>query len=824
MRHAPNDRICVCCYTKNGDGKFHNEEHFVTGITAAEQIIEANYDLAGAIWSNLQKLQANALSRSKETVEAYTHLLVDVDRRVKTRELKDADGTVLRDAKGKPLLEKINATEEERAVLLESTNKIAAFLREGEFGWGPGVMADSGNGYHLDWAIRPLDPKTGKELYRALLKVLAQKFQSPDVNMEIDVSMTNETRVITVWGTWNRKYPHLAERPQRQTRVLASPKKMNPLSESQIELKIGFENLVDDAPKAGAKKANPDWPEVNPLWLEDYGVEHLCKWGMPYTPLEGESYEKGGETHYRLGNCITSRMGTDGFYEHHQGGNKRQTELILGKTLGYKCFSNDCDAFTIKDWLRCLGELKGERYPHRIFEDDTEKLIGLFEAEAVEETSPRPEERGPNGRANDESYNLKGLPCPICNKELVAGAQDQECRSCMAEALTAVEEGKAELLRVKDKGGNTIQVVTINAASVRAEPLTWTWKNRIPDASITWFVGKPGQGKSLASINVAATVSTGRDWDDGARNTMGPKRVLMYCPEDSISRVVVPRLVAAGADLSKIDLLDSRSFRTYCPDGTKIKRCLAMDEDMPALLTLLGKHPDIALMICDPITGIWGDTNVNHNKEIWPVVANLIELCEKRNLTFLGVAHTNKRGSDADAIDKIQGGSTMAGAARAAFLFSRDPDSEDKHDHVMTNVKVNYTDEWNGLKFRTVGATAVTGDNRELETVRLDWLEATEMSADDVMDKQREKKANGGSGADGKLGLAKAFLTTNLQAGNDIQFKLIQQGEEKEGISRATMFRAAKDLGLTSSATKPKRWFLPYREEPENRMPDNEVL
>ena len=432
------------------------------------------------------------------------------------------------------------------------------------------------------------------------------------------------------------------------------------------------------------------------------------------------------------------------------------------------------------------------------------------------------EEVNPSG--HDESYNRKGTPCPTCKKELIGGAQDQECQSCKAKALTAVEEGRAELLRVKDKGGNTIQVVSINAASVRPEALTWTWENRIPDASITWFVGKPGQGKSLASINVVATVSTGRDWADGAKNTMGPKRVLMYCPEDSISRVVVPRLIAAGADLSKIDLLDSRSFRTYCPDGTKMKRCLAMDEDIPALLTLLGKHPDIALMVCDPITGIWGDTNVNHNKEIWPVVANLIELCEKRNLTFLGVAHTNKRGSDADAIDKIQGGSTMAGAARAAFLFSRDPDSDDKHDHVMTNVKVNYTDEWNGLKFRTVGTTAITEDKRELETVRLDWLEATEMSADDVMDKQREKKANGGGGVDGKLGLAIAFLRVNLQAGNDVQFKLIEQAEEKEGISRATMFRAAKEMNLSTSATKPKRWFLPNKTEPESRMPDTEVM
>lgn len=196
----------------------------------------------------------------------------------------------------------------------------------------------------------------------------------------------------------------------------------------------------------------------------------------------------------------------------------------------------------------------------------------------------------------------------------------------------------------------------INAADITPERLTWTWQDRIPEAAITWFLGQPGQGKSLASITVVATVSTGRDWADGAKNPAGPKRVLMYCPEDSLSKVVVPRLIAAGANLKMITLLDNKSFRTYCPDGTKIRRCLSLDEDLPALLTLLGKHPDIALMVCDPITGIWGEKNVNHDKEIRPVLNNLIELCEKRNITFLGVAHTNKRGNDANAIDKIQGG------------------------------------------------------------------------------------------------------------------------------------------------------------------------
>jgi hypothetical protein len=572
------------------------------------------------------------------------------------------------------------------------------------------------------------------------------------------------------------------------------------------------------APAKEYGKSKGDTPPLHPNFDEEAWWEH-------YSPIFVQDGERVGWKITSI--CLLTYMGEEFPGWKHTGSKVTGVRFDRGQPEA-NCFSDEDlngrphTDYTFAQTMDHVHQYF-PKYPGVIW-DWSGKDAQLLDEFQVESADAIPESTPVQPNGHDESYNLKGTPCPKCQKELVAGAQDKECLTCMAKARTAVEDGRSELLLVKDKGGNTVQVVSINAASVRPEELTWTWKNRIPDASITWFVGKPGQGKSLAAVNVAATVTTGRDWADGAKNTMGPKRVLMYCPEDSISRVVVPRLIAAGADLSKIDLLDNHSFRTYCHDGTKIKRCLAMDEDIPALLTLLGKHPDIALIVCDPITGIWGDTNVNHNKEIWPVVAGLMELCEKRNLTFLGVAHTNKRGNDADAIDKIQGGSTMAGAARAAFLFSRDPDSDDKHDHVMTNVKVNYTDEWNGLKFRTVGATAITEDKRELETVRLDWLEATEMSADDVMDKQREKKANGGSGADGKLGLAIAFLTSNLQAGNDVQYKLIQLGEETEGISRATMFRAAKEMKLTSSATKPKRWFLPYKEEPETKMLDSEVM
>jgi len=484
LRHGANDRICVCCYTRNGDGKFHNIENFVTGIDAAAQVIESNYKLpeVGAIWSNLQKLQPHATARSKETVEAYTHILVDVDR----REKKDSQG------------DHTNATDAERAVLLEVAYKIPAFLAHGEFGWGRGVMADSGNGYHLDWPIQPLDPARGKQLYSALLKVLAAKFESPDLNMQIDVSMTNETRVITVWGTWNRKYPHTEERPQRQTKILSAPRWIDPLSAVRIELMIGFDNL-DDAPASNStisteKKAKSDLPQLNPDWLENYGPEHLCEWGMPYTPLDG-SYEKNGETHYRLDNCITSKEGVDGFHQHHQGGNKRQTELILGHTLGYECFSDDCTEFGIGEWLRRLQELKGEKYPHRIFVDDAEELAEVFGAE-------------------EDPTDMT----PIEETPVVEPKED-------AAEYTMVTHGNSSMIGVR-------------FSDVFSREIKWVWKGLIPRGKGVILQGPPGVAKSMASLSIAATLMERSPYEFNLASPfyalLDPTDVVQFVYEDTV--------------------------------------------------------------------------------------------------------------------------------------------------------------------------------------------------------------------------------------------------------------------------------------------------
>src|SRR5271163_4889450 len=128
-------------------------------------------------------------------------------------------------------------------------------------------------------------------------------------------------------------------------------------------------------------------------------------------------------------------------------------------------------------------------------------------------------------------------------------------------------------------------------------------------------------------------------------------------------------------------------------------------------------------------------------------------------LTFLGVLHTPKRTTNS-AIEKVAGGSSVAGKCRAAFMLSNDPESDDKHDHVMTLIKGNLTGKLEGMKYRTVPHTLVE-DGKEFPIVKIAWGDTTDMNADDVLVAQNGKKED----RDRQSDKCMAFLQTFLKDG-----------------------------------------------------------
>jgi hypothetical protein len=496
--------------------------------------------------------------------------------------------------------------------------------------------------------------------------------------------------------------------------------------------------------------------------------------------------------------------------------------LYDGETIGFSDFATSCEGHgkTIGDLIRFRYQQGYEKYDGEIFADeDSEELIQTFGAEAVstEESAPLADELPPPtgmGKTGKE-FNTRGLNprqkkildqkakkerereriseenfggyCRgDCGKTVVGTYYCDNCKKSIADKNFALQPGEVELYRgnVGKKEDKIVrQIVVKDAASIEMEEMTWVWQDRIPTGAITWCLGQPNNGKSLLTIELAACITTGRDFPDGARNTLGPSKVLMYCGEDSLSKVTIPRLKAAGADLSPgmIGFMDRKSFRQTAGDNDTEKRPLDLSQDCDTLLEMIKAHPGIKAVIVDPITGVFGNKNINKNEEANPVFEQIIDLCEASGVAFVGILHVPKRTTN-NAIEKIAGGTAVAGSAKSAFMLSRDPDSDNDHDHVMTMVKWNYTGKTEGLKYSTVEAEVPFKD-RKLKIAKIVWGEKTPDKADDVLVKQNTKREE----RDRKADKCEAFLQTLLA----------------DGPCRSPeVYEAAKTLGFGASTVK----------------------
>src|SRR6478672_10265157 len=98
-------------------------------------------------------------------------------------------------------------------------------------------------------------------------------------------------------------------------------------------------------------------------------------------------------------------------------------------------------------------------------------------------------------------------------------------------------------------------------ADVAPQPVRWLWPGRIALGKLTLICGDPGLGKSFLTLDLAARLSAGRAWPDGAAPVAGAGSAVLITAEDDAADTIRPRLDAAGADVSRIVALDSVVWR-----------------------------------------------------------------------------------------------------------------------------------------------------------------------------------------------------------------------------------------------------------------------
>ena len=180
-------------------------------------------------------------------------------------------------------------------------------------------------------------------------------------------------------------------------------------------------------------------------------------------------------------------------------------------------------------------------------------------------------------------------------------------------------------------------------SDVQAKPILWLWKGRFARGKVSMIAGNPGLGKSQITASMAAIVSTGGVWPvDRIACECG--NVIILSAEDDPSDTIRPRLEAAGADLSRLYVLDA-VVEGYHSDGGEIRRTFNLKSDINRLGDMLAEIGEVALIVIDPISAYLGGTDSHNNADIRALLSPLSELAAKYSAAIVCVSHLNKNSS-----------------------------------------------------------------------------------------------------------------------------------------------------------------------------------
>ena len=348
--------------------------------------------------------------------------------------------------------------------------------------------------------------------------------------------------------------------------------------------------------------------------------------------------------------------------------------------------------------------------------------------------------------------------------------------------MKTIENKKAEWKRSEP------ELKLINMELVKVEQIEWLLYPFIPFGKVTIIQGDPGEGKTTMVLQIIAKLTRGepillnkksqkeaqQDSEENLKqevlsqdNPIQPVNVIYQTAEDGLGDTIKPRLLAAGADCSRVLVID--------------------DREQP--LTMLDVRLEEAIMqtkarmvVLDPIQGFLGtDVDMHRANEIRPLMKRMAVLAEKYHCAIILIGHMNKNSNGKSSYRGL-GSIDFQAAARSVLIVGRLKDEPETR--VMCHVKSSLAPEGKSVAFRLDKETG------------FQWIGEYDISADDLLS---------GDARGQKSRIAKEFLLDILADGGMAQ-KKIEEEASKQGIKKKTLRNAKQELEI-DSVKRGNQWF-----------------
>lgn len=304
-------------------------------------------------------------------------------------------------------------------------------------------------------------------------------------------------------------------------------------------------------------------------------------------------------------------------------------------------------------------------------------------------------------------------------------------------------------------------------SAVQEKEVEWLWYPYIPYGKITVLQGDPGEGKSTFILNIAALLSRGDMLPDGYMID-APKTILYQCAEDNAADTIKPRLLAAGADCSKVAYIIDQNGQLNLEDHR-------IEETIAAI--------SARLCILDPLQSfLVQDGDMQSAVRMRLLLGKLGRIAAKYNCAMVLISHMSKASTGKNLYRSL-GSIDIAAIARSVLMISRDEENPDHR--YMFQIKSSLAPEGPGVGFAFSGDGCIRWMNPDLHRLPEKETVASPESS------KREACEN---------------RLAALLSGQPILSKDILDTFAEMGVSKRTVYAAKKNMKVCS-IRKGGKWY-----------------
>ena len=281
----------------------------------------------------------------------------------------------------------------------------------------------------------------------------------------------------------------------------------------------------------------------------------------------------------------------------------------------------------------------------------------------------------------------------------------------------------------------------------------WLWFPYLPFGKLTIIQGNPGEGKTYFAMMLTAACTNRKTFPN--MEEIEPFNVIYQTAEDGMGDTIKPRLVEAGADLSRVMVIDDTEEALTLSDD-RIEKAIRQNQ--------------VRLLIIDPVQAFIGaDVDMNRANEVRPVFRKLGMIAEKTGCAIVLIGHLNKSSGTQSTYRGLGSIDIMAAVRSLLFIgkVKKDPTTR-----VLIHEKSSLAPPGETMAFKL-------GDEEGFR-----WVGAYEISADDLLDGKEGKPT------ETKLQRGTKLIYELLADGNAVTIRELDERAKTQGISQRTMREA----------------------------------